>query len=117
MNHPFPSGHHVRSYGGQFNYKTVGPCCRVFDREELPWPCCSLQWRGKQPSWNRVGSRFVPDIAASKCPSYYVEAADTTGYTWVQVLTMYDQKLFPEARRWWYSKVPKCKPYPELTIG
>ena len=114
MTHPLNADKRVRSHGGCFSYKILGPCCRLFDRNELPWPSCSTAWRGKQPSWNRVGKRFVPDIAASRCPSYYVEGVDIQGFKWKQVLTFYDQKLFPEVRDWWYSKVPKHKPYPEL---
>jgi hypothetical protein len=56
--------------GSLFRYKAIGPVCRLFDREELPWPSCSLQWRGKMPSWNRQGSRFTRDIGAKNSPSY-----------------------------------------------
>ena len=61
------------SPGGQYSFRVIGPCCRLFDREELPWPCCRLAWRSKEPSWRRVGRRFVPDLAARRCPSYAVE--------------------------------------------
>ena len=25
------------SYGGQFSYKVIGPCCRLYDREKVPF--------------------------------------------------------------------------------
>ena len=39
----FKTGAIQSSYGGQFSYKVIGPCCRLYDREELPglvqgWP-------------------------------------------------------------------------------
>jgi hypothetical protein len=39
---------------------------RLFDREELPWPCCRIAWRSKEPSWRRVGRRFVADVAQQR---------------------------------------------------
>ena len=67
-----PGSEHT-SPGGHYSYRVLGPCCRLFDREELPWPCCRLAWRSKEPSWRRVGRRFVADLAARRCPSYAVE--------------------------------------------
>ena len=46
-------GQTFRSPGGGFSYEVIGPCCRLYDREELPYPSCSLQWKGKQPSWKK----------------------------------------------------------------
>ena len=69
----FKTGSVQSSYGGQYSYKVIGPCCRLYDREELPWPCSRLAWRSKEPSWRRIGSRFVADMASRKCPSYSVE--------------------------------------------
>lgn len=112
--HPLRSGKHIQSPGGSFVYEILGPCCQLFDREQLPWPCCSLAWKGKQPSWNRVGKRFIADICTSRNPSYYVKAQDLHGNEWFQVLTVYQQRLMPFERSWWYSKVPKSKPYPVL---
>jgi hypothetical protein len=66
----FSSGSLHTSPGGQYTYRVLGPCCRLFDREELPWPCCRLAWRGKEPSWRRIGRRFVPDLASRRCPWY-----------------------------------------------
>lgn len=76
--------------------------CILYDREELPWPSCSLAWKGKQPSWNRQGRRFVPDLAASRCESYSVTATDMWGAEWSQVLTMYDKRLSRQEKDWWY---------------
>ena len=112
--HPLQTGKFIRSHGGGFVYQVQGPVCMLYDREELPWPSCSMQWKGKQPSWNRIGKRFIPDIASSRCPSYAVLGADLHGNTWTQVQTFYYQRLNKEERQWWYSKVPTGKPYPEL---
>jgi hypothetical protein len=32
------SGSEHTSLGGQYSYRVLGACCRLFDREELPWP-------------------------------------------------------------------------------
>jgi len=56
------------SPGGQFSFRVLGPCCRLFDREELPWPCCRLAWRSKEPSWRRIdshGDHPVPPATGS----------------------------------------------------
>jgi len=58
--------------GSHFLYQIIGPVCRLYDREELPWPCCSLSWMGKSPSWNRQGVRFTRDLGAKNAPSYTV---------------------------------------------
>jgi hypothetical protein len=102
--HPFPSGHVFSSFGAHFSYRVIGSCCRLFDREELPWPCCRLQWGGKEPSWRRIGKRFVPDLAVQNSPSYAVEilGQDHSGEPFV--LTLYSVKLSPSLREWWYSK-------------
>ena len=112
--HPFHSGKFLRSPGGSFTYEVVGPCCRLYDREELPWPCCNLQWKGKQPSWNRVGKRFIADMAASRCPSYAVKGRDLSGNQWEQVLTVYQDRLTKHEKDWWYSKLAPGKTYPEM---
>lgn len=103
MQHPLPSGQIFSSYGCHFSYRVIGPCCRLFDREELPWPCCRLQWRGKEPSWRRIGRRFVPDLAVTKSPSYVVEILGQEA-TEPFVLTLYAVKLPPAVQQWWYSK-------------
>jgi len=95
------------SPGGQYSYRVLGPCCRLFDREDLPWPCCRLSWRSKEPSWRRVGRRFVPDLAARRCPSYAVELLQPGSRPTLTVITLFPQRLSPELQEWWYSKQPR----------
>ena len=97
------------SVGGQFSYRVLGPCCRLYDREELPWPCCRLSWRGREPSWKRVGKRFVPDIAAQKCPSYSVEIIQPGERPTKIILTSYSERLDSNIEEWWYSKRPRSR--------
>ena len=94
------------SPGGQYSFRGLGPCCRLFDREELPWPCCRLAWRSKEPSWRRVGRRFVADLAARRCPSYVVELLQPGARSTRTVITLFPQRLSPELQEWWYSKQP-----------
>jgi len=94
------------SPGGQYSFRVLGPCCRLFDREELPWPCCRLAWRSKEPSWRRVGRRFVADLAARRCPSYVVELLQPGARPTRTVITLFPQRLGPELQEWWYSKQP-----------
>jgi hypothetical protein len=102
--HPLQSGTTFFSPGGHFLYRVVGPCCRLFDREQLPWPCCRIEWRTKEPSWRRVGKRLVPDIATKTHPSYCVEILGA-GYTSQPlILTLYAVKLTPELQNWWHSR-------------
>jgi hypothetical protein len=108
--HPLPSGTVFSSLGGHFTYRIVGPCCRLFDRETLPWPCCRLQWRGKEPSWRRIGRRFTPDLASRNAPSYAVEILEPGYRGEPLVMTFYSIKLTPEARSWWYSRRLALKP-------
>jgi hypothetical protein len=93
------------SPGGQYSFRVLGPCCRLFDREELPWPCCRLAWRSKEPSWRRIGRRFVADLAARRCPSYAVEllqpGARSTAAT---VITLFPVRLTAPMQEWWYSR-------------
>lgn len=102
--HPLPTGAIVSSFGAHFSYKIIGPCCRLFDREELPWPCCRLQWRGKEPSWRRIGTRLIPDMAVKNSPSYAVEILEPGYASEPTVMTMYAVKLPPAIKNWWYSK-------------
>ena len=94
------------SPGGQYSYRILGPCCRLFDREELPWPCCRLAWRSKEPSWRRIGRRFVADLAARRCPSYAVELLQPGARPTPTVVTFFHQRLAPELQEWWYSRLP-----------
>ena len=105
------------SAGGRFTYVVSGPVCRLYDREELPWPSCSLVWRGKQPSWNRVGKRFVADLAAARCPSYAVVGLDAYGNRWDDVVTLYSDRLTTGLRQWWITRKPAAATFPELPEG
>jgi len=92
------------SPGGQYSFRVIGPCCRLFDREELP---CRLAWRSKEPSWRRVGRRFVPDLASMRCPSYSVELLQPGSRPTATLLTLFSMRLTPELQEWWYSRQPK----------
>ena len=100
-----PGSEHT-SPGGQYSFRVLGPCCRLFDREELPWPCCRIAWRSKEPSWRRVGRRFVADLAARRCPSYAVELLQPGSRPTVTVLTLFPLRLSAPLQEWWYSKQP-----------
>ncbi|MBW4638582.1 MAG: hypothetical protein KME05_10155 [Gloeocapsa sp. UFS-A4-WI-NPMV-4B04] len=103
LSHPLSPGQTFYSPGGTFKYRVVGACCRLYDRENLPHLCCSLEWRGKQPSWRRIGKRFVPDIAVKHSPSYCVGLVD---YPEAEpfVMTLYWVKLSDVQQQWWYTK-------------
>jgi hypothetical protein len=86
--HPWPNGVRFWSPNQTFIYEVVGPICRLYDREQLPWPHCQLsmanpkqdgslrpaKWGfqpvGKMPSWNRQGRRFILDLGTKGRPSY-----------------------------------------------
>ena len=89
----FKTGSVQSSYGGQYSYKVIGPCCRLYDREELPWPCSRLAWRSKEPSWRRIGSRFVADMASRKCPSYSVQILEPGSKPVETVITLFSKKF------------------------
>ncbi len=103
--HPLPTGFIFTSPGRHFTYRVIGPCCQLFDREELPWPCCRIQWHSKEPSWRRIGRRFVADIAAKRCPSYAVEILNQEYSQEPFVLTLYWLRFPSDIRDWWYSKI------------
>ena len=100
-----PGSEHA-SPGGQYTYLVLCPCCRLFDREELPWPCCRLAWRSKEPSWRRVGRRFVADLASRRCPTYAVELLQPGARPTRTVITLFTERLGSELQEWWYSKLP-----------
>lgn len=104
--HPLQPGQVFYSPGCHFSYQVIGPCCRLFDREQLPWPCCRLDWRGKEPSWRRIGKRFIADMATKHSPSYCVEVLSPQGIQQPFVITLYWVKLFPSVQQWWYSVKP-----------
>lgn len=112
--HPWQSGHIFHSPGCHFTYRVIGPCCRLFDREQLPWPCCRLQWRGKEPSWRRIGRRFVADMAARQYPSYCVEILGQSYRSKPFVMTLYTAKLAPADRNWWYARPSRPEPMASL---
>lgn len=101
--HPWPTGYIFQSPGHQFSYRVIGPCCRLFDREQLPWPCCRVQWRGKEPSWRRIGRRLIADLSAKRYPSYCVELLGYPGSAPL-VTTLYTDRLSPQQQQWWYAK-------------
>ena len=94
------------SPGHSFSYRIEGLCCRLYDREELPWPCCRLSWHGKEPSWKRVGSRLVGDVACKRYPSYAVTGWDRWGTSWAAVVTDYENPLSKAEKDWMYSRTP-----------
>lgn len=110
------SGTTFNSPGGSFNYLIQGPVCRLYDRNGLPWPSCSLVWRGLQPSWNRIGPRLVPDMATCQCPSYSVVGIDRSGKTWHAVVTDFSYHMPESERKWWIWKGPEHLDAP-LTRG
>ncbi|WP_017710833.1 hypothetical protein [Prochlorothrix hollandica] len=108
--HPLAWGTLVPSPGAHFNYRIIGPCCRLFDREELPWPCCRLQWRGKEPSWRRIGRRLVPDLSVKQSPSYAVQILEASGGGEPVVMTFYQEKLPRDLQTWWYARRTGASP-------
>ncbi|MGF1600802.1 MAG: hypothetical protein ACFCU8_02080 [Thermosynechococcaceae cyanobacterium] len=103
--HPWPTGYIFQSPGGQFSYRVIGPCCRLYDREQLPWPCCRLQWHSKEPSWRRIGRRLVVDMATRRYASYAVELLNYGQPGAVFVMTLYTMKLTSEQKDWWLPRV------------
>ncbi|HEY9761694.1 MAG TPA: hypothetical protein V6D07_04165 [Trichocoleus sp.] len=102
--HPWPSGYLFQSPGAHLTYRVIGPCCRLFDREELPWPCCRIQWHGKEPSWRRVGKRFVPDLATRRYPSYSVEIVGQGYRADPFVTTLFTVSLKTATQNWWHTR-------------
>ena len=60
-----------------------------------------MEWRGKEPSWRRVGKRLVVDMGTKNSPSYSVEIVGQEGREPI-VITVYSVKLLPNDRDWWY---------------
>ena len=103
------SGSTHASEGGQYSFRVIGPCCRLYGREELPWPCSRIAWRSKEPSWRRIGSRFVADIASRRCASYSVEILQPGDKPTKTILTLFSKRLSPEMQEWWYSRQLKSR--------
>ena len=102
--HPWPSDHIFESPGAHLTYRVIGPCCRLYDRHQLPWPCCRIQWRSKEPSWRRIGRRFTADLATRSCPSYCVEIIGQSYRSEPVVMTLYTEKLPSDLKNWWHTK-------------
>ena len=100
------------SPGCSYTYQVLGPCCRLFDREQLPWPCCRLEWKGKEPFWNRQGKRFIPDIGCKGHPSY---AAYPLGWPTSNpipfVVTLFHVNLNASEKEWWVTPSSKLQHY------
>lgn len=112
LQHPWSTGHLFESPGAHLTYRIVGPCCRLYDREQLPWPCCRIQWRSKEPSWRRVGRRFIVDLSTRKHPSYCVEIVGQSYRSDPIVMTLYTVKLSAQLQNWWHTK--RLKPEQHL---
>lgn len=112
MSHPLSHGQIFSSPGCHYSYRVIGPCCRLFDRETLPYPCCRIEWRGKEPSWRRIGRRFTADIATRTSPSYSVEIIGQGHAGESVVMTLYWVKLPQPLKEWWHSS----KPVTSLTV-
>jgi hypothetical protein len=102
--HPWPTGYIFESPGAHLTYRVIGPCCRLYDRHQLPWPCCRIQWRSKEPSWRRIGKRFIADLATRKHPSYCVEIIGQSYRSEPVVMTLYTVKFSAELQNWWHTK-------------
>lgn len=103
--HPWPTGYIFQSPGQQFRYRVIGPCCRLYDREQLPWPCCRLQWHSKEPSWRRIGRRLVVDMATRRYASYCVELLNYGRPSAIFVMTLYTLQLTSEEKSWWCTRL------------
>jgi hypothetical protein len=114
MSHPFKHGHLFFSPGCHFSYRVIGSCCRLFDRETLPYPCCRIEWRGKEPSWRRIGKRFIADLATRNSPSYSVEIVGQAPSSEPIVLTLYSVKLPQPLKEWWFSLKPSTSAMTDL---
>lgn len=103
-------GQLLYSVGGTFIYRVQGACCRLYDREELPWPCCRLSWKGKEPSWRRIGRRLIPDLATKKSPSYVLVLLDKSCDPVQLTTTLYWMELDSRTQHWWFT-CPRSRSY------
>ena len=97
--HPWPTGYMFESPGAHLTYRVIGPCCRLYDREQLPWPCCRIQWHSKEPSWRRIGPRLIADLATRQHPSYCVEIVGQSYRSDPLVMTLYTVKFSAELKK------------------
>lgn len=102
------SGDRFYSPGMNYEYEVIGAVCLLYDREELPYPCCSLEYKGKQPSWNRQGKRFIPNITSKDCETYNVKLLNHKCRNIFTYSFSY-YKINKEKRDWWITKLPKHK--------
>ncbi len=102
--HPWPTGYVFESPGAHLTYQVVGPCCRLYDREQLPWPCCRIQWRSKEPSWRRIGRRFTVDLSTRRHPSYCVKIIGQSYRSQPIIMTLYPVQLSAQQQAWWHIK-------------
>ncbi|WP_244913283.1 hypothetical protein [Phormidesmis priestleyi] len=114
MSHPFKHGQIFFSPGAHFSYRVIGACCRLFDRETLPYPCCRLEWHSKEPSWRRIGKRLIADLATRNSPSYSVEIIGQAMQEPL-VMTLYSVKLPQPLKEWWVSSKPSTSTIADLT--
>ena len=54
-----------------------------------------------------MGRRFVPDLAARRCPSYAVELLQPGSRPTATVLTLFSVRFSRELQEWWYSRHPR----------
>lgn len=89
--------------GRSMRYLILCPVRLYFDQENSPYPCCSLAWKGKQPSWNRQGNRWKLDIASRRRATYLSQIILDDGYLggcyiqWGHLLNKQEQQ-------WWNGK-------------
>jgi hypothetical protein len=99
------SGDRFKSPGCLYEYEVIGACCQLFDRESLPYPSCSLDWKGKQPSWRRIGRRFINEPSSANREIYYVRRINAQ---YEQLATTYwvftYWQMSPELKKWWHKK-------------
>lgn len=104
----FESGDVIESPGKTFRYRAIGACCQLFDRESLPYLKCNLRGKFKEPSWNRIGKRFVPDRSVRHRASYNVVLEGFPSSK--PRVIIYWKELSREEKEWWYAPLtPKNK--------
>lgn len=114
MSHPLKPGQVFFSPGAHFSYRVIGACCRLFDRETLPYPCCRIEWHSKEPSWRRIGKRLIVDLATKNSPSYSVEIIGQAMQEPL-VMTLYSVKLPQPLKEWWVSSKPSTSEIADST--
>jgi len=67
----------IPAWAGSTASRVLGPLFVACLIEKSALASCRLAWRSKEPSWRRIGKRFVPDLAARRCPSTRSELLPT----------------------------------------